>query len=48
MEEFRALISEQTETITEIIKDQYIHASEVQQRQHDEQMDVFKQFLMKF
>ncbi|RIA82002.1 hypothetical protein C1645_744102 [Glomus cerebriforme] len=45
IEEIRALIKEQTETITEIMKDQYTHASEVQQRQHDEQMEILKQLI---
>ncbi|GBC04383.1 hypothetical protein RclHR1_05650011 [Rhizophagus clarus] len=34
--------------ITEIMKDQYIHSSEVQQKQHEEQMDILRQFLMNF
>ncbi len=30
------------------MKNQYTHASEVQQKQHDEQMEIFKMFLTKF
>jgi hypothetical protein len=48
VEDFRILIQEQTETIIGAIKDQYTHSCEVQQKQHNEQMDIFKQFLMKF
>ena len=48
IEEIRTLIKEQTDTIAEIMKDQYPHASEVQQKQHNEQMEIFKMFLMKF
>ncbi|CAB4476958.1 uncharacterized protein OCT59_012179 [Rhizophagus irregularis] len=48
IEEIRTLIKEQTDTIAEIMKEQYIHASEVQQKQHNEQMELFKMFLMKF
>ncbi|CAG8508560.1 22374_t:CDS:2 [Gigaspora rosea] len=47
IEEFRILIKEQTETIIKTIKDQYTHTSEIQQRQHAEQMDIFRQFLTK-
>ncbi|CAB4435283.1 unnamed protein product [Rhizophagus irregularis] len=48
IEEIRTLIKEQTDTIAEIMKEQYIHASEVQQKQHNEQMELFKMFLTKF
>jgi hypothetical protein len=48
IEEIRTLIKKQTDTIAEIMKDQYAHASEVQQKQHNEQMEIFKMFLMKF
>ncbi|GES86158.1 trihelix transcription factor GT-3a-like [Rhizophagus clarus] len=48
VEEFRSFIKEQTETITEIMKNQFLHASEIQQRQHSEQMEIFRQFLNKF
>ena len=48
MEELQVLIKEQIETITETIKDQYIYTSEIQQKQHDEQMDIFRKFLGKF
>ncbi|CAG8553225.1 2486_t:CDS:2 [Gigaspora rosea] len=47
-DDIQGLIKEQTEVITEIIRDQYLHASEMQQKHHDEQMDIFKQFLLKF
>jgi hypothetical protein len=30
------------------MKEQYTHTTEVQQKQHEEQMDLFRQFLMKF
>ena len=42
MEELQVLIKEQIETITETIKDQYIYTSEIQQKQHDKQMDIFR------
>ncbi|CAG8833101.1 12636_t:CDS:1, partial [Cetraspora pellucida] len=48
LEELRVLIKEQTETIIESIKDQQIRATEIQQKQHTKQMDIFRQFLMKF
>ncbi|CAG8519488.1 1593_t:CDS:2 [Scutellospora calospora] len=48
IEEFRILIKEQTEMIIETIKDQYTYTSEIQQKQHAEQMDIFRQFLTKF
>jgi hypothetical protein len=47
MEELCTLIKEQTETITKLINDQYVSTSEMQQKQHDEQMDIFRQFLLK-
>ncbi|KAF0547188.1 trihelix transcription factor gt-3a-like: PROVISIONAL [Gigaspora margarita] len=47
MEELRTLIKEQTETIAKIMNDQYVNTSEMQQKQHDEQMDIFRQFLLK-
>ncbi|CAG8799571.1 26056_t:CDS:2, partial [Gigaspora rosea] len=43
MEELRSLIKEQTETIMEIMKNQYAQTSEFQQKQHDDQMDIFRQ-----
>ncbi|PKC66467.1 hypothetical protein RhiirA1_394464 [Rhizophagus irregularis] len=48
IEEIRTLIKEQTDTIAEIMKEQYIYASEVQQKQHNEQIELFKMFLTKF
>ena len=48
IEEFQTFIKEQTETIISTIKDQHAYDSEIQQRQHDEQMDIFKKFLEKF
>ncbi|RIB22887.1 hypothetical protein C2G38_2033201 [Gigaspora rosea] len=47
MEELRSLIKEQTETIMEIMKNQYAQTSEFQQKQHDDQMDIFRQLLFK-
>jgi hypothetical protein len=44
IEELQTFIKEQTETIISTIKDQYVHNSEIQQRQHDEQMDIFNKF----
>ncbi|KAF0534286.1 trihelix transcription factor gt-3a-like: PROVISIONAL [Gigaspora margarita] len=37
-------IDKQTEIIVETIKDQYIQTSEVQQKQHNEQMGIFKPY----
>ncbi|GES87053.1 hypothetical protein RCL_jg20943.t1 [Rhizophagus clarus] len=34
--------------ITEIMKDQYIHSSEVQQKQHEEQMDILSYTIIFF
>ncbi|RIB24028.1 hypothetical protein C2G38_2242256 [Gigaspora rosea] len=48
IEKIQGLIKEQTEAITKIIRDQYLHASEMQQKHHNEQMNIFKQFLLKF
>ena len=44
LEELRVLIKEQTETIIESIKNQQICATEIQQKQHTEQMDIFRNF----
>jgi hypothetical protein len=48
MEELQTFIKEQTETIIKTIKGQYVHTSEIQQKQHEEQMNIFKKFLEKF
>ncbi|CAG8673950.1 2507_t:CDS:2, partial [Cetraspora pellucida] len=47
IKEFHILVKKQTKTIIETIKDQYVHITEVQQKQHDEQMEIFRQLLMK-
>ncbi|RIA92692.1 hypothetical protein C1645_820365 [Glomus cerebriforme] len=48
IEEFQSLVKEQTATIIETMDCQHIHTTEIQQKQHDEQMEIFKQFLLKF
>ena len=41
-------MKEQTATIIETMDRQHIRTTEIQQRQHDEQIEIFKQFLLKF
>ncbi|CAB5372542.1 unnamed protein product [Rhizophagus irregularis] len=48
IEEFQSFIKEQTATIIEAMDRQHIRTTEIQQNQHKEQMDIFKQFLLKF
>lgn len=46
-EDFQNLIKKQTNTIVETIKE-HIYTCEIQQCQHDEQIEIFKEFLKKF
>ncbi|CAG8691925.1 10113_t:CDS:2, partial [Funneliformis caledonium] len=48
MDNFLRKDPKQTDTIAAIMKEQYAHTSEVQQKQHNKQMEIFKMFLIKF
>ncbi|CAG8816203.1 24212_t:CDS:2, partial [Gigaspora rosea] len=47
IEEFQTLIKEQTTAIIEAIDCQHSHTTEIQERQHNEQIEIFKQFFLK-
>ncbi|KAF0382622.1 hypothetical protein F8M41_011869 [Gigaspora margarita] len=47
IEEFQTLMKEQTIAIIEAIDRQHVNAIEIQQKHHEEQIDIFKQFLLK-
>ncbi|RIB20203.1 hypothetical protein C2G38_2035433 [Gigaspora rosea] len=48
IKEFQTLIKDQTIAIIEAIDNQHTHTMKIQQKQHDEQIEIFKQFLLKF
>lgn len=48
IEEFQSFIKEQTAIIIEEMDWQHICATEIQQKQHEEQMDILMQLILKF